>query len=214
VADFPRGRVLARALRRTNAVLTQFWWVPVVTAVLSAVGGSLVAAQSHTHVTVVIDGGARVLHIQESGPSWAKVFLGSLVVGAGGYLLVAIGLFLWNLGSYRLTGRHDRDWRANFGGFAAERGLAFELLQRSAHADIGDLRVMECIIRSPSGRLTTIANGEMLPRRDGVFCWCPADGAGTYEVRWYGSTPKGKFYEVTRMSVLWRPEKSASIPSS
>jgi hypothetical protein len=131
-ARFPRYAVVARASIRTEDVITGRWWVPVVTAAMSAVGAAIAAAQT-------------------SSATWGRILLAGLIVGVGTYLLVVVGTFLWNMNQYRRFRRDDayEDRSEYFNG-----NLAVKLERRDDVTSpiINELGHGSCQIRCPSGR--------------------------------------------------------------
>jgi hypothetical protein len=174
--------VLRRAWYRTERLLTDRLPVGVLAAVLTAI-----------IIWLLIQA--------DVGPGLAAI-LGA----AGGLVVLGLLVFGWHLVRYRSGWRLDEKWEPRFGGAVDGDGrLGFQLHAKSAYAIVADLRTMECVVQSPTGKVTTMANGDIRPGRGMLSCFCPKDGAGVYNVRWYGSTPGQKYYEITRQSVEWKP---------
>jgi hypothetical protein len=136
--------------------------------------------------------------------------LGAAVAGAIGGVWSVIGIvWLFQLWSYRRGGRQDSDWSLTYGGFG--NGLIFFNLQaRRLHALLDDLRVVECAVRGPSGLVN--ADGKVQFFGSMAVCRFTAEtDAGSYDVRWYGSTKSGRFYEVTR-ATFDRDQQSTMTP--
>jgi hypothetical protein len=155
--------------------------------------------------------------LNEAGVTSAVAVVGG---AAAGVVMLGLALFGWNLAKYRFSGRKDDNWELVAGGLgrwtlSLRPGSAqlemlpqvmVELHPRSPHSLVSDLRVMECLVRIPTGRVVTIPDSQIELRTkplEWVLCYPLAYEAGAYEVRWYGSTANGRFYEVTRLRFDW-----------
>lgn len=209
-AIFPKGRVLWRAYGSAEDTLTHYWWVPVMTAFFSAVAGAWVAAQSHASVTVPSRSvPPMVLPVHGAGPSWPKVFLGSLAVGVGLYLLLGLALFLGHLWRYRRAHHTDPVWGTD--DTFAQNIAIFRLRRRenTAPFDGGAFGIMQVMIRLPDGTSVVIEDADQAHLRNlgsTVEATYEAEPppTGDYEVRWYGSEApvhrgrRHRYYEIAR----------------
>lgn len=107
---------------------------------------------------------------------------------------------------YRLSGRTFAKWRAD----AHRSGDLFWAQLSRPRDGFNDWPTrfgrMECVIRTPTGSFTTVRVDLALNSANAM---CPWGGAGSYEVRWYGSTDGLPiFYEITRAVHTFAEETS------
>ena len=137
--------------------------------------------------------------------TWSQRFLnGAVIAGiALGFVMVAaIARHLW---CYWRSGRPDENWGT--WAYLAVNGACF-YLQRKPDAmpvRVQEHGIMEFAVKYPSAAVVRIPDGELLVQSlhgDCLLAMCDGEGPGVYEVRWYGSRKRGKFYEITRATFV------------
>jgi hypothetical protein len=160
-------------------------------AILSAVYGAAPIVVRDTSSPAGVTVSIPVTWVQIVDTALAGTVLVFLVIGAG--------MFLYHAGRHRLSGHLDADWRAT--AMLLGEVAQFELrLRPGAHpATLVELGRMECRVWKPNGVVVVFDDDHITPRGwASVFVQVVRNCApGRYEYRWYGSTRRGRFFEIT-----------------
>jgi len=181
---FPRGRLLLRATRRTNELVTGRVGTTAVVLVIGAfVGVATTARQSSA------PGG--------TPPTAASSVEAALAGGLFSYLGVSLVVLVTVLMRYRLTGYRDDAWEAGHG---SEGLRSLHLILRRRHGAMLNVE-LECFLRQPSGEVREFEDREANSYgAGGVLLWVGSlmdSPPGEYEARWYIRN-RGRFVELTR----------------
>jgi hypothetical protein len=202
MARFPRWRVWWRIYSATETTLGSLPVALLIPLVAALIG----TAYAASHPSELIRRGL-VVHQASFGRTLVTGLFGG-VVG----LLALVGLvFMATLTWYRLRGDPTWDVRWRLGSEAVgdwarvTRSTVGLFCTGKPPVDVSLLGHVEAIVKLPSGNYYTMAQDGMGPTGDGLWFWVPAPNGlggppapGNYEVRWYGTTPKRKQYEITR----------------
>jgi len=104
-----------------------------------------------------------------------------------------------SIGHLWRSGR-DHDWMPTHE--VGSDSLALSLISRDKPPrNLHAIEPIKCEVLTPSQRLIVIPDEKLSPRRDGAYGLAfhnePPE-RGTYRVRWYASTERRRYYEVTR----------------
>jgi hypothetical protein len=185
---FPAGRVLRRAYIRAFDRLSVFSGAVLLALLFALVSASFPVPSDSTWVQRL------VYDLISAGITAAVAFLA--VIG-------------FQLAKYRFN-RSYESWHT----LASRSGDVWPQLVRQRdgfdeHPTI--FGRMECVIRTPSGSIVTVADEQIGLAHNSANAHCPWNGVGTYEVRWYGSKEFGKFYEITRAAHIF-PDVTSEHP--
>ena len=182
MATFHRGALARRASGKASEHVLSRWYVPVITSSASAVGAAVEAAHKGQPET------------------WTHVLVVGLVAGLGIYLALSLVVFAYHLLRHALTGGSDREWQATHE--VTQDSLSVSLICKlSPPSSLHAREPIKCEVKTPSGRLITIPDQDLRPRYGGAWGWaCFGETLeiGTYRARWFGSTERRRFYEITR----------------
>lgn len=208
MADFPRWRVHQRAWVRTNNTLTNFWWVPIVTAVLASLVATWTAASSTVHWRVFVHPLRHGVQVYDlvAHQSWTSILINSLLAGVGTFVLLGLLIYLRNRWSYRRAGFRDDVWEAEDPSYANNL-VVFRLVRRPDTAPLTGsvFGIMQVVLRTPRG-MVHIEDDEIQNQGSSLSSamYVSPPPEGEYEVRWYGSRPttnRGRrhpYYEIAR----------------
>ena len=196
IGRFPRWRVWNRHVANVEAALSSVWLVittPVVGAVLAAAFAATASTREAVRNGVVVG---------QTSLGHALIF--AAIGGGGGILVVLIILGLRSFLSYQIRG--DRNWRVRWAlvddGFQSRKNEV-ALTRKHQSVRIEDLGIIEAATRFPDGDVRAIKQKEMLHNAyeigflpvGSIYIPFPR---GIYQVRWYGTTPRGRSYEIAR----------------
>ena len=133
------------------------------------------------------------------GAAIGTTTLAALVGALTALVLLIVGRFVFELARYRLSGWKDETWVADAARLTDDR-IQFSLTRRqdALPTPITALGVMECVAQGPSG-VKVWSDRDLFPvKLHAALAEWEGASAGAYEVRWYGSKRRNKFYEVAR----------------
>jgi hypothetical protein len=152
--------------------------------------------------------------------SFLNALLFAAVGAALGIALVISAISLWFVTSYWVRG--DPAWEARLefldktkNGIHASGSSAIRRTVSDPPSDVATLGDVEVVLRQPSGRFSHMPRRGMNGDQSAIG-FAPM-GLGThfprgeYEIRWYGTFPSRRRYEITRAKYLWAPE--GDVPS-
>ncbi len=127
--------------------------------------------------------------------SWPHVLLVAAAGGVAVLLAVWGFIWLWHFASYQLRGYKDDEW--NGGEMWMQKTTASFLLKPKKEMPLAI--PTECRVKFPSGNIQTFSKDEIAIGSGFLrMVDCPNTTTGSFEVTWYGSTKRGKPYEITR----------------
>ncbi len=147
--------------------------------------------------------------------SLGDIVLAAMLGAAFGLLLVRGVAVAVELGRYHRRRYRVRDWKA-LPGRVIGGEIVFELActaPRPGLEPVAALGAMEVEITDSTGASVRVLSRSLDRLGSRVQARCPLPPCpGSYEVRWYASTPGEKLYEVTRAKFprLTRPGESAA----
>lgn len=165
---------------------------------LIALGGALVAGVIAVSDSPIVIAHARhvplrvgVVYQTEALISWPHVLITSAISGVVVLLAIWSSIWLWHFVSYQLRRYKDNEWDA--GEAWLQHGTATFLLRPKIETPIAlPTRCRVEHANAPTRVYDEITMG-LVPMIDHLNA-----SMGRYRVRWYGSTKRGKPYEITR----------------
>jgi hypothetical protein len=175
-----------------------------------------------TAISVGLEGAVRVVsrrgQLFVPQPSTADVLLKVAGGSVAGLALVWLLAFVGSWLLYWRAGFRNPDWEGEL--FALGGNRVMFQLNCTAHPPVDprvSLGYMECLVIDPDGRHILVPdgfiNGQITPTgKSSVSIDFDTKGVeGSYETRWYASTPRRRQYELTRESFAYQQPASKEI---
>lgn len=136
--------------------------------------------------------------------TWGERFENGVMSAVIALIFVFLVCWVWNLWVYRHSGRSHDNWLATAG--MSGNAVVFWLVRKPDAMPVSftEHGLMECLIRAPDGETCLLSDSLAPPRMlighgdSSVLALWEKTVPGVYDVWWYGSRKRGKYYEITR----------------